>query len=264
MLLRTLADLLLAAACLSAAAKEEPAPQIAVIPTRVVLAEGTRSAAVTLFNRGSGAVACRVSLQRFDMDEAGALHEVRLAPSDPVERQLVVTPSSVRLEPGGSQVFRMLLMRPDELAPGEYRVNLTFVADQDAPDRAPASAPDELRIRPQLGVSVPLIIRHRTGSPSVGIRDLALHLGAAPSLTLKLCRDGAASVFGDLLLYDISGPGEGRLLASRRGIAVYTPLPYRIVDLPLDTAAAGSGARLKAVFIGRDQAVSAESELETP
>ncbi len=263
---------LLALACLAhpmGAAQEaqSSAAQLAVAPSRLVLEGEERSAAITLINRGGSASTFEVAFQHFEMDEGGRLREVHPEGAAALEELLRVTPSRSSLQPGESQVFRVLLRKPSDLARGEYRVHLTFQAKQGQDAVAPssaASAQAQIQVQTLPGISVPVIIRHGTLGVRIAIRDMALSRGKVPGLLMKLCREGDESVFGDLVIFQVDAQGAGHPIASRQGIAVYPSLAFRLVEIPFQDGAPPPGAKLKAVFTAKDQEAHAEAELTLP
>lgn len=256
--MRILLKALLLFAALQVAPAQEP-QHLLVVPSRLVLAGGARSGEVILSNQGSAPATFDAAFRHFDMGPDGRLAE-RAPGADPDLLLLVVAPTWVRLAPGESQVFRLMVRRPAELPSGETLIHLSFQARAEAPGPSPPGAAVPIL----QGISVPVILRNGTSPARVSIRDFAFHGGASPAATLKLCREGDQSVFGDLLLVAENASGATRSLGSRQGIAVYATLAGRTVDIPLPQDAVQPGERLRAVFVARDQEARAEAVLEVP
>ncbi len=234
--------------------------KLAIIPSRAVLTDDQRSAAFTLINQGSRAATFELSFIHLDLDDQGRFREVP-APAESITEALIATPDSTRLEPGQSQVFRLLLKRPIHLAAGEYRVHLVF-RNVDESVAAPGEPAGESAMG---GISVPVIIRHRTSSAKVTLQDLTLQKGSkASALVMNLCRQGQQSVYGDFHVTFLSNSGQESPVASLTGIAVYTSQGLRRVEIPLPEGQPELGGRYKVSFDARDQEAEAQAELLLP
>ncbi|HJU83502.1 MAG TPA: hypothetical protein VJ600_04780 [Holophagaceae bacterium] len=248
--------LFLIAATLRGALAQEP-QHLLVVPSRLVMAGGARSGEIILSNQGTAPATFDVAFRHFDMAADGRLVERDLAP-DPDLQLLVVAPSSARLAPGESQVFRLMVKNSVELPMGETLIHLAFQARAETPGPSPPGSGVPIL----QGISVPVIIRHGTTPARISIRDFAFQGGRVPAVTMKLCREGDQSVFGDLLLVAEQASGATRPLASRQGIAVYASLPSRALDIPLGDGGVQPGERLRALFVARDQDARAEATLD--
>ncbi len=228
-------------------ARAQSPETLGVFPTRVVLEGRTRSAEVIVINRGGATATYRVSLRHMRMTEDGALVEVQ----DPLPGErfaddlLRYGPRRVRLDPGMSQVVRIVVRKPRDLAPGEYRSHLVFQPLPRAPEPAPKGQDAvglSVRLTVVFAISIPVIARHGDLSASVTISDLALQREAEPEggreLVFYLNRSGERSVYGDIRVTFTPdrGPDRGieREVALPRKVAVYAPTPRRVVRIPLD------------------------------
>jgi hypothetical protein len=237
--------------------------QVAVAPTRTVLRDGARNTEFAILNRGDGTETFEVGFQHFDMDEGGRLHETHPADAEALESLFLVTPSKAQLRPGESQVFRIQATIPRNLAPGEYRVHLTFRPMQLLGEGPASSDAAQVQVEAQarLGVSVPVLLRHGTRGARAWIEDLRQGTGKLPGLSLRLFREGDESIFGDLALYRVEGSGGLSLLTSRKGIAVYPSQTFRILELPFSDGSLPPGTRVRAVFTAPEQGLKAEADL---
>ncbi len=227
--------------------------KLAIMPSRAVLTDDQRSAAFTLINQGSQAATFELSFIHLEMDDQGNFREVP-SPKDPITDLLTAGPDSTRLEPGESQIFRVLLKRPLYLATGEYRVHLVF---RNVDESVAASGESAMG-----GISVPLIIRHRTSSAHVTLKGLTLKQGSTTSaLVMNLCRTGQQSVYGDFHVSFLSDSGRENPVASLKGIAVYASQDHRRVEIPLPEGVLESGGRYRVSFDARDQEAEAQAEL---
>ena len=231
------------------------AGDLVVTPTRIVFEERTRSAQVTLANRGSATATFRISLIDMLMDENGEMREA-LADAGEVQSAASLVryaPRQIDIAPGAHQVVRLSLRKPGNLADGEYRSHMFFRAVP--PESAGRSVTDEtalqkneLRIQliPIYGVTIPVIVRHGALSLNAGISD-TVHLPTSGDLPermeITLTRGGDRSAFGDLVATYQPADGSADIIVGRISrLAVYTPNAKRHVAMTLQVP---DGVRLK-------------------
>ena len=274
-----------AAAVLAVAADFCPAwaqGTLVISPTRVVLEGRTRSVEVTLINTGTVTTSYRIRFKNMRMREDGALEEIEEpGPGDLfADHMMRYAPRQVVLEPGVAQTVRILLRKPKDLPPGEYRSHLEFVTVPDETAGTDVEALDlgegEIRvsIRMLFGVSIAVIVRHGELSATVAVSDLVLEAGDDPdaplALSLRLDRSGDRSVYGDMTVTFKPDGGGGEIeVGLIRGIAVYTPNESRAVQIRLrpPEGVALEGGRLHVAYRERPDeggAVLAEAELAVP
>lgn len=246
---------------------------IQVVPTRLVFDARKRAAEVTLNNPGNAPGTFRIFLSRMEMDEDGRISELPLdtIPGQPAAQDMVrFSPRMVTLDPGQSQVVRLQVMRPPDLADGEYRLYLIFRQEAPPPPE-PLPADQEakgisVRLVSLFGMAIPLIIRQ--GATSVQVRIAAPVLGPdGRSLRVRLERSGNQSVYGNLQATWTAGRDRPRVVGTINGLAVYSPNPHRNVVIPMDPAVPKGGGRLAITYSAPpDQggALLAEASLEVP
>jgi len=219
---------------------------LVVSPTRVVFEARTRSAKVTLANRGSATSTFRISLIDMNMDGQGQMSQVSPETPSPSSAQKLVryAPRQIDIPPGGTQIVRLSLRKPANLADGEYRSHMFFRAVP--PEGAGRSVTDdtplekgELRIQlvPIYGITIPIIVRNGELSLAAGMGDVAM-IDATESdpqkLVIELTRSGNRSAFGDLVaVYKPAGGGEEIVVGRISRIAVYSPNEKRQVMMTL-------------------------------
>jgi hypothetical protein len=224
-------------------------PQLAradlmLFPTRVVFEKNQRSTQVDLVNNGAEPATYRISLVNRRMSETGELQpadtprEGELFASDMVQ----FSPRQVTLQPGTSQTVRVMVRKPAELAPGEYRSHLQFQRMPEAKGATSVEAkgadPKEIGITltALVGASIPVIVRQDDTSASVSLSHLELQppgAGAPALLALQFERSGNRSVYGDLAVSFTPTGGAEQVVARAAGVAVYTPNALRRAQLPL-------------------------------
>lgn len=216
---------------------------LVVAPTRVVFEGRTRSAQLGLVNKGAGAATYRISVINMRMGENGQLTEI--AEPEPgqqfADRLFRYSPRQVTLEPGASQAIRLLLRKPKDLPPGEYRSHLMMRAvpeegGQSVETDGPSGGGISVTLIPIFGIAIPVIVRHGDLDYSAEISELEYVKPAEADqlgrIRFNLSRTGDRSTFGDLTA-TINDGGNEVVLAQVMRLAVYTPNKNRVVEMPL-------------------------------
>lgn len=256
------------------AARPQAGPGVLVTPTRIVFDDRKRTGEVALTNAGGGTGTYRVTLVRMDMNEDGGCRELpleRVEGRPAVQDMIRFSPREITLGPQESQVVRIQIRKPADLAPGEYRLHMVF-REEPPPPPEPAGATEQakgitIRLTSLFGVAIPVIIRHGETSAKTRVADLALDADRR-NLRLRLERTGNQSVHGDLKAAFTSARGKAPLvLAEANGLSVFTPNAFRNVVLPLEPSALPGPGRIQVTFSApADQggALLAEGSLEVP
>jgi hypothetical protein len=199
------------------------------------------------------------------------------------EPLLRFSPRQVQIQPGSSQIVRILVRKPSDLLVGEYRSHLQF---DRLPQTGGASSIESSQktdgqeigvvITALVGASIPVILRHGDTEVSVSLSNLKMEsngTGAAtppaPELMFTMNRSGTRSVYGDLVVTFTARNGATVELAKMGGVAVYVPNAFRRVRLPLalPKGVDMTGGTLKLVYRERADAglrVLAEAVLAIP
>ena len=254
---------------------------VAVSPKRVVLEGRQRAAEVILVNRGTSDATYRIFFTNLRMSEDGRYQEVTKPKAGEffADKMIRYSPRQVTVPGQGSQSVRLLVRKPRDLPPGEYRSHLVFRSLP--PDNVGESIePTDLKqgeIQVKLiatySVSIPIIVRHGKLAADVGLSGLDLkferNTRTAATLVLRLERAGERSVYGDLSVTYEAGDGVETVIGRIGGIAVFTPNKSRTLRLPLslpDDLELKHGV-LRVVYRARAEdggAVLAEAEMPLP
>lgn len=226
---------------LTAAGREaaHAGPGLVITPQRVVLADRNREVNLTIANTGDEAGAFRLFFVNYRMTELGAFEPVT-EPEDgapflsPLAR---FSPRQVVLAPGESQSVRVMISRPAEMAPGEYRSHLVFqnVPRKSAGDGAGAKGRARAAIKSLYGLSIPVIYRIKTRDAKAAIEAASVYADAAsrPVLAVTISRTGNESLYGDLrITFRPAGAKKFTPFLESNGNAIYTPLEKRTFLLP--------------------------------
>lgn len=275
-----LASLLGVAGNFSTSLAQEPGG-LTVSPTRIVFEGRQRSAEVTLVNTTSTPATYRVLFKNMRMLEDGSYKDIDTTQSGELfaDQLILYSPRQVYLEPGVSQIVRLLLRKPPDLPVGEYRSHLLFQAlpseagtDVEKPDLKEGEI--QIKISTVYGVTIPVIVRQGELSATVSISDLSLESPEIPSkatvLFLRLNRSGNRTVSGEVkVTFKSEKGGDEQVVGLAHGIAVLSPYLTRVVKLPLKVpeGVVLQNGRLHIVYRARPEeggAVLAEADLRVP
>ncbi|MEO8311770.1 MAG: molecular chaperone [Caldimonas sp.] len=252
-----------------------------LFPTRIVFDKNQRAAQVELINQGTTPETYRISVVNRRMSENG-----EIGAADPpaageqfADAMLRYSPRQVTIAPGSSQIVRMLLRKPAELAPGEYRSHLQFDRIAEATGGNSVETPGDggankvgVVITALVGASIPVIVRQGDTQAKVTLSQLAFVAGSAsapPALAFQIEREGNRSVYGDIAVSFTPRGGVPVDVAKAGGVAVYVPNPLRRARLPLQLppGAALAGGTLRLSYLERADAggkLLAESTIVLP
>ena len=250
-------------------------------PVRVVIEKNQRAAQVELINNGTETATYRIVLVNRRMSETGGFTSIDTAGPGELFADAMIrySPRQVTLAPGEEQVIRLILRKPADLAPGEYRSHLQFEKLPDSKgsksieSRGSAPVTDiGVEITTLVGASIPVIVRQGDTAASAALSQLELQKspnGQGQLLSLQLDRSGNRSLYGDLAVGFTPNGGSEQMVAKVGGIAVYSPNPLRRAQLPLQPPAGMALAHgtLHVTFSERPEAggkLLAESTLVLP
>lgn len=240
-----------------------------VTPSRVVFEDRARTAQVTLLNTGTEAGSFRISFIRQQMTETGEFVEVKANEEGNFSDHMIrYSPRQITLPPGQSQVVRLMLRKPRDLAEGEYRSHMLFQSIPKSSKNSLESAvnPDQegitIEIIPIVGVSIPVILRQGKLDSSMELKNAhiipASDANPTPSIAVDMLRSGTSSIYGDFrAIYTPNNGGNPIVVAIANGVAVYTPNTLRQfaipMNLPLGTSIEEGTVRIVFLKSGKDE-----------
>jgi hypothetical protein len=213
------------------------AGDLLVAPTRIVL-NGSRGTEIILNNIGDEVATYRISVELRRMKEDGSLEQVEQPnPTETTARDMILyAPRRVTLPPNQPQAIRLNARAPQGLADGEYRVHLLFRAVP--PPRPAVQTPADFKgigfaLTPIYGVTIPVIVRLGNLQAQAGISNVRLTKDESglPSVALDLSRSGQRSTFGEVRVLKA---GIAEPIALQRGVAIYTEVGKRSLQVPVD------------------------------
>lgn len=224
--------------------------ELILFPTRIIMEGSQRTATVTLKNSGDATGQFTVDTLDMIMPEDGVVHEAQQdeAVEFSAKGMTRVSPRSMSLAPGESQVVRILVRQPDELADGEYRTHLRvkMVNDNADVDTGENNNERKVEIHANLALVIPIIVRQGQTSFQAALTDAKLITnGTSQSVQLYLNREGNQSSMGDLKVMQNTGGGE-TLIGELNGVPVYRPTKRRLVNIPLGKPA--SAGTIKVLY----------------
>lgn len=212
-----------------------------IAPTRLIM-DGGGSKQLVLSNIGERQATYRIVLELRRMTADGDIVDVPVDAASDAEKaamaMITYTPRRITLQPGQPQVIRVSGRPPADLPAGEYRVHMHFAA---VPEPTPAVTPTSdtppptglsIRLTPIYGVTIPVIIRKGQLAGGATINGISVRPdGNGGEVTLKMTRTGQRSVYGEVRITPI---GARDPIVLQRGIAIYSELTDRTLDLPVN------------------------------
>jgi hypothetical protein len=250
------------------------AGDLLVSPARVTLDNRNRTTELILSNRGDATDTYRIRLIHMAMTEDGGLQEIPAPASGQDPADLVrFAPHQITLEPGQTQVLRVMLRKPAELADGEYRIHMLFQAIPPELAGTPSKDKDKskgvsIKVVPIMGLAIPIIVQQGEITAKAGLAGLHVEAEKGRMVAaFHLTRAGNASVYGDLEATFQPKNGKPIPLGAMNGVAVYPPLDARNVKMTLDLpkGLALKDGTLIVTFRTADEVVpGAETRLDMP
>ncbi|PSL34710.1 fimbrial biogenesis chaperone [Chitinophaga ginsengisoli] len=214
-----------------------------ITPMRVVFEGQKKVQELNLANTGIDTARYLISLIEIRMNSNGTFERI----SEPDSGQLFASkflrlfPRNVTLAPGEAQLVKVQLTKTGQLQDGEYRSHIYFraVPDVNTQGEVPRNKDTStisVKLIAVFGISIPVIIRVGPPALNVSLTDISLETkeNAPPRLKMILRRTGNHSSYGDINIDYVSEKGKVTTVATVRGLAVYTPNPYRQFDMELE------------------------------
>jgi hypothetical protein len=219
--------------------------EVMVFPTRVVIEKNDRYSTIVIKNAGDAPGEFTMDLVDMKMLETGivAPYDQSETPQYSAIPYTHIAPKSMTLKPGETQNVRVLLRRPENMEPGEYRAHIKIRIVNDNADQ-PANKTGKgagISVKTNLVIVIPVIVRNGETTLSMGIDQprLAYDAKGNPSLNMFLTRDGNRSSMGDISVTCSQGGGPPQVIKFYPGVAVYRPTARRSVSVPLDETPKG-------------------------
>jgi len=257
------------------------AAQLMVTPTRVVFEGNERTKQINLINNGADTGRFKVSFVRKKMTPEGGIKAVEENEPGLYSDEMVrFSPRLVTLAPGQSQTVRLMLRKKSGTADGEYRSHMLF---QSLPDATATDVKNltsnnseglAIQLIPVVGITIPVIVRQGKLSAEVSLSGFEIKqantVKAQSTLALQINREGNKSIYGDIRVYFTPEGGAPIVIGRLNGIAVYTSLNTRSLNIKLQTppGLSLSNGELHVTYLmpGKDETsgLISESRLSVP
>ncbi len=232
----------------------EASANMTMNPKRVLLENRERSSGLVVKNTTNAETRYEVTFKELMMNEQGVFERVDEEAEYPYAASQFIrfSPRAFTLKPGASQTIRLLVRKPGNLQPGEYRSHLTV---SEVPAEFDDSDQNQVALIPVMSMSVPVIVRHGKLEGGASISGHQIQYEEDKTfLELTLDRVGALSSFGTIDVYQ--SDKKSLLIGRAKGISILPPLKRRVIRIPLDenlmnAAMAQSGLTVE--FYGRDK-----------
>lgn len=230
---------------------------VALSPQRIILEGRERTETLRIINPGNEVVHYRIQPIILKQDPSGKIEKVENTEEyKDILRMVRFSPRKIRLNPREMQTVRILVRKPADLEPGEYRLHISVspIPKLESPDEQeiPKEPPSGISVSMNfsVGVSIPLIIRHGETHVDLGAKDLQVESlpDGKEALKVRLLATGNRSVYLDASLFH----GD-TLLGKKQGFAVYQPNGQRDLIFPLQDGPPPSGSALRLVLHDREK-----------
>lgn len=234
----------LAVAAVSGLYFPTPAPaqdkSILISPTRVVFEGRKRSATVKMINPNPKPYTFKIGLVAIRSDEYGVKKEAELPDENELFAQKLIrfSPRRVTLPPDGWQTIRLMVRKPQDLAPGEYRTQLkvSTIPEKEHPESKGKNTGIAINIDIVFNVSIPVILRH--GKVDVTVVPRAprfITKDGQAYLETTLERHGLYSVFADVTAFFTPQAGEKQRIriGEKKSVSIYSQNTHQVVYMPL-------------------------------
>ena len=172
------------------------------------------------------------------MSPDGELERVEDAEANVTEKAALemirYAPRRITLPPGEPQAIRISARPGAELPDGEYRVHLSFSAVpkvRPVTEQVASQGGFSVNITPVFGITMPIIVRKGDLEIAAALANPVLEQTSEGTVfSVDIARQGAASVYGDLLVYP---RGSDEPAFALRGLGVYPEIASRHTAWPV-------------------------------
>ncbi|MDP4218928.1 MAG: molecular chaperone [Bacteroidota bacterium] len=207
-----------------------------VNPKRCVFEGNKRNDVVTLYNDGDDTSSYAISFRHYEMGQNGEFKDIDSIKTDDLfcDQMVKFFPREVTLPPHGVQTIRLQLLKPKDLAPGEYRSHLYFRSIERSKAleyvRHDTEKTITLNLKAIYGLAIPVIVRHNTTQPKITLSNLTLSPADTEGnalLSVDIGRSGSESSYGEFILSYKDASTNETELTRVKGVGVYVPLEMR-------------------------------------
>jgi P pilus assembly chaperone PapD len=233
-----------------------------ISPTRAILDKDNPITSLVLRNTSDGAKTYRLEWEDKRVNAAGGYEPVEKGEDWPSAADMIrFSPRQITVGPGENQAVRLNFRPPANLEPGEYRshLKLQVVAEVSEPASVvEMQSPDQeglaFKLFMQMSFSIPVIVRHELGQPTVKISDVKVQSaesGKSMALGVTLERSGEASSYGKLVVeMQRDGASPVELIGRKKEVYVFHETREKVVRVALRDAAIPAGSWIRVAYEG--------------
>lgn len=227
--------------------------RIDIVPQKIVIESRERNGELTVLNLMGVAGTFRIEIVNFVQDEDGVYQAIE----EPLDsnfnpKNIVrVSPRQFRIEAGGRQKIRVSLRKPADLAEGEYRFHIKAIRlAQD--DERRAGDPNGVSIIANIGVTIPVIVRHGQTESNAKLSDVKIVEASKtrnnqPELQMKIERSGNASTLGMVEVLWVNSSNQAKRIGRIKNMNIFTDIEKRFVKIPLSEMPVGGTIQVRYV-----------------
>lgn len=248
--------------CLTLPLSAQQGKPLLIAPTRVVFEGRTRAATLKLINQNNTAKAYRLSVVSMRMDEYGRKTYV----DDPGQKEKLAqkmirfAPRRVQIAPGAWQTVRVMVRKPKDLPPGEYRTQFRAVpiikpGDGESPDGRPKTGGININIKYAFAISIPIIVRQGQNE-----MKMAAHMPRFIKkkdnyfIKTRVEKTGLISSYFDFMVYFIPMGGTEKIqIGAGKGRSIFAGNTAQIIELPLKNRDRLTQGHIKIEIADREQ-----------
>lgn len=236
--------------CVFALMPSQSHARVDILPHIVVINDRERAGEIIILNFAETINEYDLQVINYRQDENG-IYEILDGPLSPLfdpKEILRISPKKFRLDERGRQKVRLSLRKPSDLPAGEYRFHI--VATGYEPDDIKLADGDVgVAVQINLGVAIPVIVRHGDVSATGSVKDFEL-VGSSqtqsrkPELKFTAERKGNASTLGRV---DVAWAPDGQTYEDIGFITnfnLFTEIDKRYGSIPLEKMPRGGSVRV--------------------
>lgn len=230
--------------------------RIDIVPQKIVIENRERNGELTILNLFGVKGTFRVELVNFQQDENGVYKELSAPLNSNFDPKKIVrfSPRQFTLDAYGRQKVRISLRKPADLPEGEYRFHIKAIRMAQEDERKQKN-PNSISVLTNVGVTIPVIIRHGNTSAKAHLHDLSIIDASQtktkkPELHLTIDREGNASTIGMLEILLKTPNGKERRIGRITNMNIFTDITTRKVEVPLYENPTGQGRLIARYYDG--------------
>ncbi len=246
-----LRKLLMIFAVLTASATSAQA-RVDILPHILVIEGRERTTELTILNLSEELNRYGLKVIHYRQNEDGT-YKILEAPLDPLfdpEQIARISPKEFTLEGGGRQKIRIAMRKPSDLPEKEYRFHLVATGYEiDDPKAPPPPGDISVSMKINVGVAIPVIIRHGDLSATGKLKDFNLKAASQtesgkPELAFTATREGNSSTLGRVEVAWAPDGQNYKDIGFITNFNLFTEITERYGAVPLDVFPSGGSIRI--------------------